>query len=277
MGPLLIQCRPSSHSARALPAAVAAEEGNTHQNYLMASPLLLYDCYGAFVGFLLLLFGYRFYKPALFLGGFTLAAVITFQLVSQSYSPFTTYGAAICSGIIAGTVVVFFYAVGVFVLGSIWGIVIALLLNGLFLSRISYVICECDTLLWMAISILSILFGLLAIVVHRHKENDTASHPRKIVIFGKTATTGAYMLVRSIAHMAGEFPDEFTMSQEKSLSPNYYVAAVSIIVLSVIGGFIQMRYTHFEHCGCGEEYERLDQADRTDPIISTSTIKNPQL
>lgn len=241
----------------------------------MASPLLLYDCAGVFVGLVLLLFGYRFYKPALFLGGFTLAAVVTFQLVSQSYSPFTTYGASICSGIIAGTVVVFFYAIGVFVLGGLWGIVIALLLNGLFLSRISYVMCECNTLLWMVTSIFAILFGLLAIVVHRHKENDTASHPRKIVIFGKTATTGAYLLVRSIAHIADAFPDEFTMSQEKSLPPNYYVAALSIIALSLVGGYIQMRYTHFEHCGCGEEYERLDQAERADPIIST--IKNPHL
>merc|ERR1711985_81602 len=84
--------------------------------------LAAYDICGMLVGMILLLFGYRFYKPTLFLGGFTFCAVLTFQLVSQGYSPFTTYGSATSAGIIGGTVAVYLYPLGVFVIGSLWGI-----------------------------------------------------------------------------------------------------------------------------------------------------------
>merc|ERR1712188_291521 len=221
--------------------------------------LVPFDTCGVLVGLILLLFGYRFYKPTLFLGGFTFCGAMTFELVSQAYSPFTTYGSAVSAGIIGGTIAVYAYPLGVFTIGGLWGISLTLLLNGLFLSRVGYVMGQSNVLLWIAGCILGPLFGALALVVHRHKENDSATHPRKVVIFGKTATTGAYMFVRSVAALAGDFPAEMSMAKTVSLPATYYVCAVSILVLALLGVFIQMRYTHFEHCGCGEEYEQLEQ------------------
>ena len=82
--------------------------------------------------------------------------------------------------------------------GALWGITLALILNALFLSRISFVICQvsiclyfssvpvqmrivlmwvsphvrqCNTLLWLAIAIFGTLFGLLSLT----GGNDTTS------------------------------------------------------------------------------------------------------
>merc|ERR1711924_433421 len=50
-------------------------------------------------------------------------------------------------GIIGGTIAVYMYPLGVFIIGSLWGISLGLILNGLFLSRIGYVVCQCNTLM----------------------------------------------------------------------------------------------------------------------------------
>ena len=152
---------------------------------------------GIFLGTIMLFFGYRFYKPCVFFGGFILGAVITYTYC-VSTSHVTAYGAGLCAGVIFGTLAIMFYSLGVFFLGALWGITLALILNALFLSRISFVICQvsiclyfssvpvqmrivlmwvsphvrqCNTLLWLAIAIFGTLFGLLSLT----GGNDTTS------------------------------------------------------------------------------------------------------
>merc|ERR1719473_738387 len=114
----------------------------------------------------------------------------------------------------------------------LWGLSMALVLNGLFLSRIGYVVCECNTLFYVVASIFAVLFGMLVSVVHRHKENDPAWHPRKMVIFLKTACPGSYMLVKSLGHFAGGFPDEIEMARIVALPGVYYFYVCLIIALA---------------------------------------------
>lgn len=148
---------------------------------------------------------------------------------------------------------VFVYPLGVFTLGALWGTILGLILNGLFLSRIGYVICQCNTLLWAVVPFLGVLFGMLAIVVHRHKEADPPHSARKVVIYAKTSFTGSYLLVKGIAHFAGNFPPELSMAKSVTLPLAYYIYLGAIVVTAVLGIFIQMRFTHFEHCGSDSE------------------------
>jgi len=72
---------------------------------------------GMTIGLTLLFFGYRFYKPAVFFGGFTLGAVLAFEYVLV-HSKVGAYGAGMCAGIVLGTLGVLFYQLGVFFLGA---------------------------------------------------------------------------------------------------------------------------------------------------------------
>jgi len=242
-------------------------------------PLATFNIVAIVVGFLLLFFGYRFYKPTLFLGGFTFAAMFTFELCLH-LSHTAAYGAGAAAGIIGGTLSVYIYPLGVFVLGALWGTVLSLILNGFFISRIGYVVCQCNTILWIVMPFFAVLFGLFTIVVHRHRENDAAWHPRKLVIFSKTSWTGAYMLMRGIGHFTGNMPEEQDLAKMVSPVTSFYGMMGGVILLALLGTWIQMRYTHFEHCGCDDsEYQEslVEQAEQRQAFLSGTEIKNDQV
>jgi len=212
--------------------------------------LATYNIIAGIIGTLLLFFGYRFYKPSVFFGGFVLGAVAVFQYCVTT-SHLAAYGAGACAGIIFGTLAVVFYELGVFFLGALWGCTLALLLNGLYLSRISYVACEgCNTLLWVALVGLGLLFGLLSLTLHEHSQDTEGHDPRKAIIYLKTAFPGAYLLVRSMGHFAGGYESELDVAKVVLPSTAYYGCLVGTVSMALFGSWIQMRYTHHEHCGC---------------------------
>merc|ERR1712216_267685 len=112
------------------PPARSAKKSWASPNPPMPSPTSLeewteleaYHVCAATIGFSFLLFGYRLYKPSLFLGGFVLGAGITLALV-QEISHQLAYGPAVCAGIVGGTLALAVYQLGVFLLGSLWGII----------------------------------------------------------------------------------------------------------------------------------------------------------
>jgi hypothetical protein len=212
---------------------------------------------GLVLGTLLTFFGYRFYKPSIFFGGFTLGAVSVFEYC-YVYSNPAAYGAGLCSGIIFGTLAVVFYHLGVFFLGALWGITLGIVLNGLFLSRISYVLCECNTLLWTAVVTLGILFGLLSLTVHEHKQDAIGHHPRKVIIYFQTSFPGAYMFIRSFGYLCGGYESEIEISKVVAPSSAFYLSTVFTLVLALLGVWIQLRFTHFEHCGCDDPDDTID-------------------
>lgn len=243
-------------------------------------PLATFNIIAILVGFIMLFFGYRFYKPMLFLGGFVFAAMFTFELC-EHVSHSAAYGAGLAAGIIGGTLSVYIYCLGVFVLGALWGTVLALVLNGFFLSRIGYVVCQCNTILWIVMPVFAVLFGLFTIVVHRHRENDAAWHPRKIVIFSKTAWTGSYMFMRGIGHFTENMPEEDTLAKMVSPVSSYYGMLAGVVLVAAFGTWVQMRFTHFEHCGCDEtEYQQelaQEQAAEKRAFLSGTEIKSDQV
>jgi len=258
----------------------------------MGDPLAAFNIIAMTVGFLFVFFGYRFYKPTLFMGGFAFWAMFTFELCYY-ISNLAAYGSAAAAGVIGGTLSLWFYPLGVFTLGALWGAIVCFLINGFFFSRISYVICQCNTIFWTMIPIFCVLFGLFTIVVHRHRENDVAWHPRKLVIYSKTAWPGAYMFIRGAAHFSGEFPEESSLATMVSPPTMFYVHLTLICVFALIGTLVQMRYTHYEHCGCDTEsdyegqyeeqqrlqrYQYVDQQEKLDDrqaLFSSGTQIRP--
>jgi len=234
-------------------------------------PLAAFNIISMMVGWCLLFFGYRFYKPTLFMGGFSFAAMFTFELCLQ-FSHTAAYGAGAAAGFIGGTLAVYVYPLGVFLLGALWGTVLSFILNGFFLSRVDYVLCKCNTLFWIVLPVFAIIFGLFTYVVHRHRENDVAWHPRKLVIFSKTAWTGAYMFMRGVGHFTGDIPEETKLAEMVSPSPWYYWYLLSVVVLALAGTWIQMRFTHYEHCGCDE----MEYGEQMQEIYDRETLFSDQ-
>jgi len=84
----------------------------------MGDPLAAFNIIAMTVGFLFVFFGYRFYKPTLFMGGFAFWAMFTFELCYY-ISNLAAYGSAAAAGVIGGTLSLWFYPLGVFTLGAL--------------------------------------------------------------------------------------------------------------------------------------------------------------
>jgi len=121
------------------------------------------------IGFCLCILGYRLYKPSQAMAGFIFAAAISFQLCFQLDTLYA-YTISCVAGIVCAALCVIIYPLGVFILGANFGVVIALMLNGICFSRVF----DDNTALWVVLSILGVATGLLVGFIHKHKATADA-------------------------------------------------------------------------------------------------------
>ena len=170
------------------------------------------------------------------------------------------YGPAMCAGIIGGTLALSIYHMGVFFMGALWGIVNALLLNHIILSQIGFTLCKCNDLLLGTMIVFAVVFGGLSVLWHDHPQDTPASHPRKLIIFLKTSFTGAYLLIRAAEHLMGTPFDELGLVKMQTPPEGQLQIIILIVVIAVGGSLLQMKCTHFEHCGCDDDDHIYDGA-----------------
>lgn len=135
----------------------------------------------------------------------------------------------------------------------------------------SFVVCECNTLFWIALIIFGGLFGLLTLIVHEHKQDAIGHHPRKVIIYLKTAFPGAYMFMRSAGYFAGGYEDEFELAKVVAPSGVYYATTIMTVFAALFGAWIQLRYTHKEHCGCDDPDDVVDSNMEERKTLTTTT------
>jgi len=207
------------------------------------------------LGTLFVLFGYRFYMPMLFFGGFISFVYITdFLCWYNHFSHSDSIWLVPIVGIIMGVLCMFVYRLGCFTLGAAWGAVNALLLNGILFGRVMH-----DNISLQVIMPLSmILFGIICSMYHHHSPLDNECGLRKMLIFSKTSFIGSYIFLRGCGHIIGDYPFELDLVQgEIPSSYDYYL--VGTIFLALFGILLQMRFTHKGDCGLLENVTAEEQ------------------
>lgn len=200
-------------------------------------------------GIFYLCVGYRFFRPSMFLAGFTFASTAVFAACYGADTDMESAGYIF--GTIAGSafgfVCLYVYPLGVFILGANWGVVMAFIINGLFL-----VPGTANTSLWILIVLFGLFGGGLAANRHHHTSTESGFRLGKFVIFSETAWVGSYMTIRSIAALTDKdgWPYELTAYEELDISESYQDWLMTTIVFALLGTCLQLFITHWEHCGC---------------------------
>jgi chemotaxis protein histidine kinase CheA len=217
------------------------------------------------LGTLFVLFGYRFYMPMLFFGGFISFVYITdFLCWYNHFSHSDSIWLVPIVGIIMGVLCMFVYRLGCFTLGAAWGAVNALLLNGILFGQVMH-----DNISLQVIMPLSIIFfGIICSMYHHHSPLDNECGLRKMLIFSKTSFIGSYIFLRGCGHIIGDYPFELDLVHgEIPSSYDYYL--VGTIFLALFGILLQMRFTHKGDCGLLTENENAT-AEEQKPLVSST-------
>jgi len=232
------------------------------------------DIFWLFIGIFLASLGYRFYKPSLFLGGFTLGSVFTCVLCGD-FTGVLRYLIGTMVGLVVGGIALYLYPFGIFVLGFNWGVCLAFLLNGLFIAAVFGA--HSNTALWVLITLLGGGLACLVLLVHRHKESASPWSAPKFLIISKTSWVGAYLIMRAIGRFMGDYPYELHITHMLEVPDSYLIYAGLTILLALIGTFVQMTFTHWDHCGCPDRrnadkepqtaYQPAYQPSETQPLM----------
>jgi len=211
----------------------------------MQTSKLAYSILFLLIGLVSLFAGYRFYMAMLFVGGFVLTAVIT-DYVSQ----FNGLPQSTCLWVVPVTALLFavmtilIYQLGVFILGALWGVVLALLLNGLLFGWVMHSNIAIEVVMLLS----AIVMGVLCSHYHHHSAYDPDFCLCKVLIYSKTATIGAYMILRAVGFMAGgasaAFPFELDLALMSQKPYGLVGYMFGTIVLALVGILVQAKYTH---------------------------------
>lgn len=218
------------------------------------------------MGMMAWLFGYRFYMPMLFVGGFVFAAVGT-DYICWSNGLSDTHSAWVVpvTAILFGGLCVLVYQLGCFILGANFGVAIALLLNGILISNF-----ENDNVgLGVTAAVFGVLLGFLVVCNHHHLPEHNPCGIQKVLIFLKTSTVGAYLLVRGMAYIwdyahdtPNDYPFELDLVKMSSIPTSYHVYVGVTAIMAILGALVQMRFTHLGDCGLfGREEEEAEAKD----------------
>jgi len=225
------------------------------------------------LGCIFLIFGYRFYMPMLFSGGFLLAAVVAIVICEQTGVHLSNAQTiASVSGLVLGIVCCVWYPFGCFILGANWGFVMTLLLNGILISRV----CSTNLALWITAPVLALLFGTIVTCDHRHSPSDSAFSRQKLLIFSKTSWVGAYLIMRGVGHLYGGYPDETEFVHLKTLPVRWLHYFGFTVALAVLGTVLQMRFTHYGNCGVLEDAEKTTLTEEEKQVLKAFSEPPPE-
>ncbi|RLN52745.1 hypothetical protein BBJ28_00009627 [Nothophytophthora sp. Chile5] len=196
------------------------------------------------VGVVTVVMGYRIFRATLFIIGFAVGGV-GFAMVAESvfakeeWAVTASWVAFVVGGIIGGFFVVCLAQIGVFVVGTTAGVILAMILNNSF----GYMMHPSDPEVMLAL--LCVILGLLCGVLALKLE--------KPVLIVATSLFGAGTLVWGVGYFAGDFPSSNDLQEYATQAANgdleyaipgawcAYLAAIAIcFVLSL---FMQFRQT----------------------------------
>jgi hypothetical protein len=139
-------------------------------------------------------------------------------------------------------------------LGGWLGTIISLILFNAFLYKIE--VDPPELLLYISISVLGLVFGVLAIVFYQ------------VFVIISTSICGAYITIRSISLPIGGFPNEFDIAEQIqnqnldfTVTWQFYVYMNAIIIMALIGMFVQWKIKKRSDAKLEQEDVYFRQAD----------------
>jgi len=221
----------------ALASSTCASSLNIPPQVANASELTI--CVVAVIlGLVILFYGYRLFKPVLFLTGFVIGAGVTFIVVARftSAENYIVVGGALLAGFALGLLLLCIIKVGIFILGAAFGFLIAAALlslkdGGLFDNYVQYTL----------IAALPLAGGILAIIFE------------KALIILATSFGGAYAIMASVDRFAkGGFSQVIPLILQNEVSEidaSYvtYLEIGACVILFVLGVYVQKEHTGKKH------------------------------
>jgi hypothetical protein len=193
------------------------------------------------IGLVQCFYGYRLYRPTVFLLGFLLAFMVIVLFLfgiwtgpdSPSYKGYVIVGFAVITGILFGFLVAAVAWVAIVVSGAILGFFLSTFLYTLALYKIAS---KPDNLLFYNTLAIGMVLGSIG-----------GYEFQSAILILSCSFTGSYLIVRGVSVFIGGFPSELNLSTnsqagiEETSSVYYYVYLAAILVLTAAGIFAQKR------------------------------------
>lgn len=244
-----------------LAASVLSSYGQIRVAPTIAAVLALVA--GTFICF----FGYRLLRLTIFLCGFVLsgliaALIIEFAFASFSWMPTASWIAFLIAGVGGGALAAFAYALGVFLVGALAGLMIA------FVCQVSFAYMFLPSHPEIILVVLVIAFGLIGGVLTWKLE--------KPLLIIATSFVGATSMLWGVGYFAGKYPNAADLDRFRAKSHGKWVYDVpgawwayltATLLLFVMGIWVQWRRSgkgirhRSVHDRSGNPYHRADSRD----------------
>ncbi|ETL91399.1 hypothetical protein L917_10047 [Phytophthora nicotianae] len=223
------------------------------------------------VGAVMLTFGFRLVRPALFVVGFVVGGVTIAMITERLFSdePWVVLASWIAfgvGGVLCGAAVIWVYPVSTFAVGAATGVMTGMIIT----ISLGYLIYpgHSKDLITLLCVVLGFVFGVLALKLGK---------PLLII---STSLFGSGMVAWGVGYFAGDFPDANDLEQYESedingdtvysIPPAWWGYLAGIIVLFVFGMFIQFRKTARNGKDNRPKSRRVDVAE----YVETKTARN---
>mmetsp|Transcript_15627 Transcript_15627/g.49813 ORF Transcript_15627/g.49813 Transcript_15627/m.49813 type:complete len:309 (+) Transcript_15627:1006-1932(+) len=217
------------------------------------------------VGLVQCFWGYKILKPSVFIAGAAVGGIAGYYAGAAAASGHASeqlwaFGAMIVLAIIVGVFLLALLEAGIFILGCVLGVTVALLLNDAVLYRISE--SHPHVVLYVAMGVMGIAFGLIALWKQRP------------IIIVATALGGAYAAAYGIGHFAGHFPNPLVVKRDVStghyeaVPKEWWYYAGGTVVVALVGAIVQFRSTK-------DDEEKEDRSYHTLPHRDPYTAGRP--
>ncbi|ETW02393.1 hypothetical protein H310_05912 [Aphanomyces invadans] len=210
------------------------------------------------VGSVVALFGYKLFRPVLFVCGFAVGSVV-FYLIAEKIFANQTYmvtAAWICfvaGGLVVGTTVMCIWKLGVFIVGAAAGVLLAFIVN----NTVGYKLWPSNPsgMLYILIVGLGILGGLLARCLER---------PFLIIA---TSFFGATAVVWGVGYFAGKYPSGSDLEALRvQLADGSFVYSISAAwwayLAATVGLFFIAMYMQFSKTAWGLHHDHRSNSQQ---------------
>ena len=221
-------------------AVVVAQDQKEEKDDSITPEGSIYYALSILLGLGLNVSGYKYLKQVIFIAAFFAGGVIAYDISreyfkGESYGEFAQIGAALLFGLLAASLAIYCFKLGIFLLGVAGGIVLGQFITTAFI----YTITENDTeqVMWITVAVCALGCGLLTLVFDR---------PIIIVL---SAWLGAVICIRGIGYFVGGYPtpeqliDQTQADSHADVPENWWYYFFATIAMFVFGTITQFRRT----------------------------------
>ncbi|ETW02392.1 hypothetical protein H310_05911 [Aphanomyces invadans] len=225
-------------------------------------------------GVLVALWGYKLFRPVMFISGFAVGSILGYMLAERFFSEKTYFQTAawimfVVLGLLVGTTVMSIWAWGVFLVGAAAGALLGFHVN----TSFGYLIYPSnpETSLWICVIVFGLIGGFLGSWFER---------PALIVA---TSFFGAAAAVWGIGYFAGKYPNSRELDQWRTDAANgtfsynlpkewwYYLAGT--IVFFVVAMYFQFNKSAL---GVFHQNPKAKNANAAPAVYTTATPQRGQ-